>query len=135
MSERPPLTPGQHAAIATMARRQRLYQQRYGWPGFPPTAIIEKTATTPSEPSAAKGDQIPEAAMPDLVTLDQIAAAVNHSKRTLERRKTRGELPPPDVEGGGGRADRWEWSTIRPWLMKTFKLPKPLPERFPGNRR
>ena len=30
-------------------------------------------------------------------------------------------VPQPDVEGGGGRKDEWKWSTMRPWLEKTFK--------------
>ncbi len=41
----------------------------------------------------------------DLVTLDQAAGMVHKSKRTLEREKTKGTLPPPSVEGGGGKAD------------------------------
>jgi hypothetical protein len=66
------------------------------------------------------------------VTLDQAAALVNRSKKTLERRvnKTGSDAPPPDVEGGGGRAHEWRWSLFRPWLEKTFG--KPLPERFPS---
>jgi hypothetical protein len=64
-----------------------------------------------------------------LVTLDQAAAAVNRSKRTLE--KYLGEMPPPEVEGGGGQAHFWDWKKLRPWLTKRFRVP--LPERFPPN--
>jgi hypothetical protein len=66
------------------------------------------------------------------VTLDQAAAMVNRSKRTLERRKTRtnNPLPPPDVQGGGGRPDEWFWLRIRPWLEQEYK--KKLPEKFPA---
>lgn len=52
--------------------------------------------------------------VPDLVTLDQAAAAVHRKKRTLERRKTEGTLPPPTVEGGGGKPDLWDWPVLRP---------------------
>ena len=38
----------------------------------------------------------------DLVTLDQAAAMVHRSKRTLERHKTKGTLPDPAVQGGAG---------------------------------
>jgi hypothetical protein len=38
----------------------------------------------------------------DLVTLDQAAAIVHRSKRTLERQKTKGGLPAPVIEGGVG---------------------------------
>ena len=68
----------------------------------------------------------------DRVTLDQAAAMVNRSKRTLERYKTADKLPTPTVEGGGGRSGLWDWSVIRPWLMKEFNVI--LPERFPARR-
>jgi len=68
------------------------------------------------------------AALPELVTLDQAAAAVHRKKRTLERRKTKGTLPSPIVEGGGGKPDLWDWSLIRPWLQSEFGVI--LPERF-----
>ncbi len=68
------------------------------------------------------------------VTLDKMAAIVGRSKRTLEKLKTRGRnsLPPPDIEGGGGRADEWLWATVRPWLEGEYG--RELPERFPGDR-
>jgi hypothetical protein len=77
----------------------------------------------------------PAAAQPgQYVTLDNLAAIVSRSKRTLEKRKVRerNPLPPPDVEGGGGRPDEWLWPTIRPWLEQEFG--RKLPERFPGDR-
>lgn len=75
----------------------------------------------------------PQPPIPQYVTLDQIAAAVNHSKKSLERRKSRKDkpLPSPAVEGGGGKADEWIWSDIRPWLETEFgrKLPNVFPTR------
>ena len=67
---------------------------------------------------------------PQYVTLDQMAARVKKGKRTLERYKTKGELPNPNVEGGGGKADLWIWANVRPWLEETFgmALPSRLPE-------
>jgi hypothetical protein len=65
----------------------------------------------------------------DLVTLDQAAAMVHRSKRTLERFKTRGSFPAPAVEGGGGRADLFEWSMLRTWLTGEFGIR--LPDKFP----
>ena len=67
-----------------------------------------------------------------LVTLDQAAAMVHRSKRTLERHKTRGTLPAPAVEGGGGRADLYEWTILRPWLTGEFGIQ--LPDRYPTRR-
>lgn len=69
---------------------------------------------------------------PQYVRLDQMAAVVNRSKRTLERLKTLGELPVPDVDGGGGMPDEWIWKTVRPILQA--KYGKVLPERFPSSR-
>jgi hypothetical protein len=73
-------------------------------------------------------------ALEQYVTLEQAAAVVNKSKRTLEKYKSQREdaLPPPDVEGGGGRADEWNWSTLRPWLERVFG--RPLPQWFPSLR-
>ncbi len=74
------------------------------------------------------------------VTLDQIAACVNRPKKTLDRYlndpryESRG-MPPPDLVGTGGRQHQWLWTTIRPWLVKTFgktNLPQRLPPREPG---
>lgn len=75
---------------------------------------------------------VPAACWEDLVTLDQAAAMVHKSKRTLERYKTRGSLPCPAVEGGGGRADLFEWSVLRTWLTGEFGIQ--LPDRYPRRR-
>jgi hypothetical protein len=58
--------------------------------------------------------------VPDYVTLFQAAKMVKKTKRTLERYKTKGSLPAPVVEGGGGRADLYDWAVMRPWLADTF---------------
>ena len=93
-------------------------------PGAPATS---GTATAPaSKPEA-------QAELPDLVTLTQAAAMVHRNKRTLERYKTKGTLPAPAVEGGGGKPDLYDWSVLRPWLEQTFGIK--LPETHPANRR
>jgi hypothetical protein len=88
--------------------------------------------TAPASPFSET--EIEEDAVVQRVTLDQMAAIVTQSKRTLEKWKTRknNPLPTPDVEGGGGKADKWVWSVIRPWLEGAvgFKLP----ERYPADR-
>ena len=65
-----------------------------------------------------------------LVTLAQAAAMVNRTKRTLQRHV--GKMPPPRVEGGGGRPAEWAWSEIRPWLEKEYC--RKMPEVFPADR-
>ena len=66
-----------------------------------------------------------------LVTLQQMAAMVSRSKRTLESHKKR-DMPVPKVPGGGGKPDEWAWAEIRPWLETTFE--RKLPDRFPADR-
>jgi hypothetical protein len=76
-----------------------------------------------------------------VVDLVQIAARVNLTKKAMERYKTRktDPLPDPDFSGGGGRKDQWRWSTVRPWLVRTFRIPQPeqypQPSMSPGTRR
>lgn len=68
------------------------------------------------------------------VTLEQISAIVNRSKRTLEKWKTRtnNPLPPPDIEGCGGKPDEWIWPKVRIWLEANTD--HQLPEVFPDHR-
>lgn len=72
------------------------------------------------------------AELPDLVTLDQAAAAVHKSKRALEYHKSKGTLPAPFVEGGAGKASLYDWKLIGPWLAREFGIPQP--EKFPRPR-
>lgn len=69
---------------------------------------------------------------PQMVTLSQMAAWAHRSKRTLERYKTLGCLPDPDIEGGGGMPALWRWDRVRGWLMRRFNVQ--LPERLPDLR-
>ena len=79
------------------------------------------------------GTKSEDVGLPDLVTLDQAAGMVHRTKRALEHYKSKGELPEPTVEGGGGRAHLYDWRTLRPWLESTFGIK--LPETFPASRR
>jgi hypothetical protein len=67
-----------------------------------------------------------EISTPYYIDLDQAAALVNRSKRTLERKL--GEMPQPVVRGSGGTKSEWLWSDIAPWLEKKYgkKMP-PVP--------
>ncbi len=66
------------------------------------------------------------------VTLQQMAAMVNKSKRTLERLRGDGKLPTPAVKGGNGKADEWKWSDVRRILQNEYN--RQLPEVFPADR-
>jgi hypothetical protein len=81
-----------------------------------PEAPQPEAPAVPAVRSDAPGDHEAETHRPDLVTLSQAAGMVHKTKRTLERWKTQGKLPDPAVEGGGGKADLWDWKTLRPVL-------------------
>jgi hypothetical protein len=99
-------------------------------PGLPEDEPTEEPSGSEEPPPAAP--DVPNE-LPDLVTLDQAAAAVCRSKRTLEHYKTKGTLPDPAIEGAGGRPSHWRWGDLRPWLEETFGVP--LPQTFPRNRK
>jgi hypothetical protein len=68
------------------------------------------------------------------VTLDQMAALVNRSKRTAEKWLTRPKnpLPEADVQGLGGKPSEWIYASVRSWLEN--ESGKQLPEHFPAGR-
>lgn len=89
---------------------------------------------SPSPPVNPPPSEVPETAH-QYVTLDQMAALVNRSKKTLERalNKRGSTMPRPDVEGAGGKPHEWLWPHILPWLKDTY--PRRFPERFPTGSR
>jgi hypothetical protein len=97
-----------------------------------PDKILRGRAPTPLQAPPGPPEETP-AETRDLVTLNQAAAIVKRQKRTLEVYKTKGELPPPAVEGRPGQFDLWDWKVLRPWLEKTFNMK--LPKVFYANRR
>lgn len=67
-----------------------------------------------------------------VVTLLQAAALAGLSKRTLERHLKSGQLPKPDIKGGGGKSNKWYWKNLKPELDKVCD--RILPIKFPGSR-
>lgn len=94
--------------------------------------VEDKPADTPG-PMGDAGQEI-EGAVLQYVTLSMMAAIVQRSPRTLEKWKARPKnpLPLPDIEGGGGKPDEWEWSRVRPWLQD--ESGRRLPVVFPSLR-
>jgi hypothetical protein len=80
------------------------------------------------QPQDAGDGELPEC----LVTLQQAAAMVNRSKRTVEDWKGKKGFPRPKVIGGGGKPHEYAWSELRPVLEKLSG--RKLPERFPAQR-
>lgn len=80
----------------------------------------------PVEPSVKPGAAV---GLADYIDLDQAAALVNRSKKTLARALKTNKMPQPDVEGGGGKKHEWAYAKLRPWLESTYG--RMLPERPP----
>ncbi|HTU27082.1 MAG TPA: hypothetical protein VMF30_16870 [Pirellulales bacterium] len=94
-------------------------------------AIMAEANVLRSSGTEQSDSQPPNA--PDcLVTLDQVAPLVGLSKRSLERHVRTGKLPEPSVHGGGGKAHKWYWKQIRPFLCAIAT--REIPEAFPGSR-
>ena len=99
------------------------------------SALLVEHRLSDDDAQGTGGGSIADAdILPQYVELGQMAAIIQKSKRTLEKWKSRAKnpLPPPDIEGGGGTADEWDWSTIRPWLEE--ESGRKLPARFPTIR-
>jgi hypothetical protein len=87
------------------------------------------------EEAALAAPVSPALPVPQYVTRDQMAAICKKNKKTITRWLEAEQLPPPDVEGGRGKADEWIWATVRPHLEAATKhtLPVIFPE-WPQNR-
>lgn len=124
---------GKKHAARMQAYVAKLMSRAAGVTGQTPgTASSTAAPTAPAAPSSASPpppDAAPES--DEFVTLDQAAAVVARSKRSLERRLP--QMPPPHVQGGGGKASLWKWKELRPWLQREYR--PDLPERFPRNVR
>jgi hypothetical protein len=93
-----------------------------------------------TKPTATDGVAQPAAAavstnakVVDYINMDQASALVNRSKKTLEGRLKQGKMPPPDIEGGGGKPHEWQYAKLRPWLEEEFA--RKLPDRPPHSTR
>jgi len=116
-----------HLFALPCAIRRAKEGQTIDWPGVAAWHLL------PTFREALDELPSPKSRRPSLggyVTLDQAAASVSRSKRSLERYKK--EMPVPDVKGGGGRPSEWLWSELRPWLEKKFG--RRLPEHFHAER-
>jgi hypothetical protein len=65
--------------------------------------------------------------------MDQAAALVSRSKKTLERELSEEKMPAPDVEGGGGKPHEWLYAKLKPWLEQNYS--RILPDRPPSSLR
>jgi hypothetical protein len=80
---------------------------------------------------AEAGAEVPK----DTIDRDQVAALCKLRKASLKAyvRRPDDPLPDPDIPGGGGKRSFWQWSTIRPWIVRNFPS-LPVPETCPSRR-
>ena len=57
-----------------------------------------------------------EGAMEPLLGIDDLAVYLNCSRRLVERMRSAGKVPPPDLHVG--RMPRWKPATIRAWIER-----------------
>lgn len=94
------------------------------WAGDRPSGCLIQKITDPISPAHSEvNDEVQS------VTIDQMAAICNCSKKTIERWLYKGMLPRPDYEGGGGKKHKWCWSEVRESLENASGMK--FKERFP----
>lgn len=89
--------------------------------------LEEENSANPSrDAQRVSNTQSTDFPVPDYIDLDQAAALVNRVKKTLERAvKNDPSMPRPDIEGGGGKKNEWDYAKLKPWLETKYgrKLP------------
>lgn len=58
--------------------------------------------------------EAPAATLEPMLSVDDIAATLNASRRTVERMRSAGKLPNPDLHVG--KCPRWAQQTVRRWI-------------------
>jgi predicted DNA-binding transcriptional regulator AlpA len=87
-------------------------------PARPAPASIEAVVDPHREAalSFAKPSQTLTAAIEPLLSITDLVQILNVSRRAVERMRSAGKLPPPDLHVG--RMPRWKAATIRAWIGK-----------------
>ncbi len=73
------------------------------------------SAKSRSTPGRAEPRPAPPPGLEPMLRVDQLAEVLNCSRREVERMRSRGRLPRPDVLVGC-RSPRWSPATIRRWV-------------------
>ncbi|HEV7299233.1 MAG TPA: hypothetical protein VGN72_07705 [Tepidisphaeraceae bacterium] len=104
----------------------RLVQSRRS--EFPPFRRYEEDTPVRSDspPVLPAEDESPG----DLISMDQAAALVGRTKRTVQGWNEIDPMPLPEVEGGGGKRHEYSYAKLKPWLEQHSgrKLPDQLPD-------
>ena len=73
----------------------------------------EPEPTTLPEPRPDRSN-LAAAGIEPMLSIDDLAAALACDRRTVERMKSAGKLPPPDMKVG--KMPRWKPATFRQWV-------------------
>ncbi len=71
------------------------------------------------QPEAAKPGRMLPADMEPMLGMDELAAFLSCSRRLVERMRSAGKVPKPDMHVG--RCPRWKPATIRTWIKSGGK--------------
>ncbi len=72
-----------------------------------------------SEAPAAKPGRTLSASIEPMLHIDDLAALLSCSRRLVERMRSAGKVPKPDIHVG--RCPRWKPATIRAWIERGGK--------------
>ena len=72
------------------------------------------------EASAAKPGRTLPASIEPMLHIDDLAALLSCSRRLVERMRSAGKVPKPDIHVG--KCPRWKPATIRAWIDSGGKL-------------
>ncbi len=99
----------------------RLARPQGGSPRHPPDVDpIDHQPEAPARPqgTSPRGRTLPASIEP-LLHIDDLAALLSCSRRLVERMRSAGKLPKPDIHVG--RCPRWKPATIRDWIERSGK--------------
>jgi hypothetical protein len=98
-------------SVASLAASQKHDQcQAYRPEGTTPQSKPPRS-TDPIDPG-----RIMPAGLEPMLSIDELAALLNCSRRLIERMRSAAKLPPPDLHVG--RMPRWTPTTIQAWIVK-----------------
>jgi predicted DNA-binding transcriptional regulator AlpA len=85
----------------------------------PAGRVVMSLDRQPKAPAAKPGRTLPASIEP-MLHIDDLAALLSCSRRLVERMRSAGKVPKPDIHVG--KCPRWKPATIRAWIDSGGKL-------------
>ena len=83
-----------------------------------PVRLADAIDRPPEAPAAKPGRTLPASIEP-MLHIDDLAALLSCSRRLVERMRSAGKVPKPDIHVG--KCPRWKPATIRAWIDRGGK--------------